>query len=163
MSAEGWAAIAAGFAAVAAGMQWFVAQREYSRGVRNDIRDGLAVMTSTEVAAARDAVGGAAFRPPRRESERAALRQHLFLLLWSVQRAGAAMTRSREGRVTGREAVLLYQHIDLVVEAVNEVLESGLCLGNFSDSARLTNQTLALMPSIEPTREAPQVRLAGAR
>ncbi len=70
------------------------------------------------------------------------------------------MTRSRDAQVGGREAVLLYRHIDLVVEAVNEVLDSGLRLGDYSDTARLTNQTLALMPPIEPTREAPQVRLA---
>lgn len=63
MSAEAWAvlvaAIAAGLATVVTGMQWRVAQREHDRGLLNDIRDGLAVMTSSEVAAARDAVGSA--------------------------------------------------------------------------------------------------------
>lgn len=69
------------------------------------------------------------------------------------------MTRSRETRVSGHEAFLLYRHIDLAVQAVNKMSDCGLQLGDFSDTARLTNQTLALMPPIEPTREAPQVRL----
>lgn len=69
------------------------------------------------------------------------------------------MTRSHETRVSGREAVLLYRHIDLVIEAVNAVFDSGLRLGDYSDTARLTNQTLALMPPLEPAGKAPQVRL----